>query len=1076
MNFANISSWSIRNPIPIILMFVILTLAGVGSYFNLRTNNFPDVDLPVVAVSVVQAGAAPTEMETQVTRLVEDAVAGLGQVKHITSTVNDSVSTTSIEFQLGVDLEKVTNDVRNAVTGIRQNLPADVQEPIVQRIEFTGTPIANFVVRAPGMSPEELSWFVDNTVAKRLLTVKGVSQIQRDGGVDREIRIKLDPGRLEAQGITAAAVSSQLRGSNINLPGGRGEIGGEEQAIRTVGSASSVEALAQTLIPVDGRTVRLGDLGQVMDEWSEPRGRARFNGQEVVGFGVVRSIGSSEVDVYEQSRAAIEALDAERADVTIEEVANTTSDVINNFHASVEALLLGAILAVIVVFVFLRDWRATFITAVAMPLSLIPTFWIMDLTNQSLNVVTLLALSLTVGILVDDAIVEIENIVRHIRQGKAPYPAAIEAADEIGLAVLATTATLVAVFAPTGFMPGIVGQFFKSFAIATCVSVLFSLLVARTLTPLMGAYLLKADQGKEHADPFWMAPYQKALAWALGSSASRAETDLVRARRPLGRRIRDRLLDHRLWVLGMGGLFFFLSIWLATRIPGEFIPVEDVSRSSVTVEMAPGTTLDQTDAAVQRITRELQKRPEVASVYSSIGSATTSFGGGGNSSAGEVRRASLTVNLVPKADRSISQQALEAEVGPILRQTPGARVQFGSGGGGGGGSLLTIALVGDDGATLEATAANVAREMRGIDGLSNVVSSAALVRPEILITPKADVAALTGVSTQDISQAARVATLGDADQLLPKFNLGDRQIPIRVMLTEDSRQSISVIENLKVPTASGSSVPLSAVADISFGAGPNQIDRYDRRRVANITAEMPGTTLGLATTAVNALPSIANLPAGVAQAASGDVESFQELGVGFGFAIVTGILLMYAVLVLLFKSFLHPITILAALPVSFGGAFIALLLTGKSLSMPALIGIIMLTGIAAKNSILLVDYAIIAMHEGMSRYDALMDSAHKRARPIIMTTLAMGLGMLPIALALGEGTGFRSPMAVAVIGGLITSTALSLLFVPVIFSLIDGLKVRIERRMSRMFAGQRGDAATGDSLATPPSLGSGPAE
>ncbi|WP_269515699.1 efflux RND transporter permease subunit [Brevundimonas subvibrioides] len=1070
MNFANISSWSIRNPIPIILMFVILTLAGVGSYFNLRTNNFPDVDLPVVAVSVVQAGAAPTEMETQVTRLVEDAVAGLGQVKHITSTVNDSVSTTSIEFQLGVDLEKVTNDVRNAVTGIRQNLPADVQEPIVQRIEFTGTPIANFVVRAPGMSPEELSWFVDNTVAKRLLTVKGVSQIQRDGGVDREIRIKLDPARLEAQGITAAAVSSQLRGSNINLPGGRGEIGGEEQAIRTVGSASSVEALAQTLIPVGGRTVRLGDLGQVVDEWSEPRGRARFNGQEVVGFGVVRSIGSSEVDVYEQSRAAIEALDAERADVTIEEVANTTSDVINNFHASVEALLLGALLAVIVVFVFLRDWRATFITAVAMPLSLIPTFWIMDLTNQSLNVVTLLALSLTVGILVDDAIVEIENIVRHIRQGKAPYPAAIEAADEIGLAVLATTATLVAVFAPTGFMPGIVGQFFKSFAIATCVSVLFSLLVARTLTPLMGAYLLKADQGKEHTDPFWMGPYQKALAWALGSSARP-----LSGRPGLGQRIIRRLLDHRFWVVLMGGAFFVFSIILATRIPGEFIPVEDVSRSSVTVEMAPGTTLNQTDAAVQRITRELQKRPEVASIYSSIGSATTSFGGGGNSSAGEVRRASLTVNLVPKADRSLSQQALEAEMGPILRQTPGARVQFG-GGGGGGGSLLTIALVGDDGATLEAAAANVAREMRSIDGLSNVVSSAALVRPEILITPKADVAALTGVSTQDISQAARVATLGDADQLLPKFNLGDRQIPIRVMLTEDSRQSIGVIENLKVPTALGSSVPLSAVADISFGAGPNQIDRYDRRRVANITAEMPGTTLGSATTAVNALPSIVNLPSGVAQAASGDVESFQELGVGFGFAIVTGILLMYAVLVLLFKSFLHPITILAALPVSFGGAFIALLLTGKSLSMPALIGIIMLTGIAAKNSILLVDYAIIAMHEGMSRYDALMDSAHKRARPIIMTTLAMGLGMLPIALALGEGTGFRSPMAVAVIGGLITSTALSLLFVPVIFSLIDGLKVRIERRMRRMFAGQRGDEATDNALATPPQLGPGPAE
>ncbi|QQQ17376.1 efflux RND transporter permease subunit [Brevundimonas vitis] len=1029
MNFNNISSWSIRNPIPIVLLFIVLTLAGIVSYFNLRTNNFPDVDLPIVVVTVVQPGAAPTELETQVTRLVEDSVAGLGQVRHITSTVSDSASTTQIEFQLGVDLEKATNDVRNAVTAIRQNLPADVQEPIVQRVEFSGIPIVNYVVRAPAMNPEEISWFVDNTVSKRMLAVSGVSQINRDGGVDREIRIKLDPARLEAAGVTAAAVSNQLRASNINLPGGRGEIGGEEQAIRTVGSAASVEALRETLIPVGGRFVRLGDLGEVTDEWSEPRGRARYNGEEVVGFGVVRSIGSSEVDVYHRAIEAIEALDAERDDVTFEMVSDTTSDVINNFHASVEALLLGALLAIAVVFIFLRDWRATLIAAIAMPLSLIPTFWVMDLTNQSLNVVSLLALSLTIGILVDDAIVEIENIVRHIRDGKAPYPAAIEAADEIGLAVMATTATLVAVFAPTGFMPGVVGQFFVSFAIATCVSVLFSLLVARTLTPLMGAYLLKRDQGKEHPDPFWMAPFLRWLGWSL---------------------------NHRWIVFGLGGLFFVLSIGLATQLAGEFIPVEDTSRSSLSVQLPPGTTLEQTDQTVADITKILRARPEVESVFSSIGSATVSFGPGGGSSAGEVRRASMTVNLVGRFERKLNQQEFEREVGQALRVIPGARIQFGAADGGGG-NLLTIALVGDDARTLDAAAARLEREMREMPGLANVISSSALVRPEILITPKADIAALQGVSAQDISQVARVATLGDADQLLPKFNLGDRQIPIRVMLDEEARSQLGIIENLKVPTASGAAVPLAAVADISFGAGPNLIERYDRRRVANITAELSGTTLGEASTAINSLPAMKELPEGVFQAASGQLESFQELGTGFMFAIVTGILLMYVVLVLLFGSFLHPITILAALPVSFGGAFFALLITGKSMSMPALIGIIMLTGIAAKNSILLVDYAIIAMKQGMTRRDALIDAAHKRARPIIMTTMAMGLGMLPIAAAIGEGTAFRSPMAIAVIGGLITSTALSLLFVPVVFSLIDGFKVRIEKRMARRFHGQRGE-------------------
>lgn len=1042
MNFNNISSWSIRNPIPIILMFIILTLAGVLSYFRLPVNNFPNVDLPVVAVTVVQSGAAPTELETQVTRLVEDAVAGLGEVQDINSVVSDSASTTSITFQLGVDLEKATNDVRNAIAGIRQNLPADVQEPIVQRIEFTQMPIATYVVRAPGMNPEELSWFVDNTVAKRLLSVNGVSQVSRDGGVNREIRIKLDPARLAAQGVSAAAVSNQLRASNINLPGGRGEIGGEEQAIRTMGSAASVEQLRETLIPVGARTVRLGDLGEVVDQWSEPRGRARYNGEEVVGFSVSRSKGSSELDVYETTKAEIARLDQEMDGVTIEEVSNTTSDVINNFHASVEALLLGAGLAIAVVFVFLRDWRATLIAAIAMPLSLIPTFWIMDMWGQSLNVVTLLALSLTIGILVDDAIVEIENIVRHIRDGKAPYPAAIEAADEIGLAVMATTATLLAVFAPTGFMPGVVGQFFKSFAIAACVSVFFSLIVARTLTPLMGAYMLRRDQGKEHADPAWMRGYLRMVNWVLNDFRG----DQGGKRRPLGRRLLQRRKDHRLWVMGGGTLFLAGSFVLAAMLPFEFIPAEDVSRSNIAVQLPPGSTLAETDAVSQQVSRILSERSEVKSVYASVGSATVSFGPGGGGSAGEVRRANITVNLVKRGERKLRQQAFEQEMGPVLRAIPGARVQFGQDGSG---NQVSIQLVGDDPAQLAQAASAVERQMREIPGLANVISSAALVRPEILITPKPDIAALQGVATSDISSVARVATLGDADQLLPKFNLGDRQIPIRIMLREEARSDLAVMETLKVPTASGAAVPLNAVADITFGAGPNQIDRLDRKRVATLTAELNGITLGQASQRVNELPAMRGLPAGVTQAVSGELENLQETATGFMFAIITGILLMYAVLVLLFRSFFHPITILAALPVSFGGAFFLLLVTGKSLSMPALIGIIMLTGIAAKNSILLVDYAIIAMKQGMTRREAIIDAAHKRARPIIMTTLAMGLGMLPIAMAFGEGTEFRSPMAVAVIGGLITSTALSLLFIPAAFSLIDGVKTRLEQVLGR---------------------------
>ncbi len=1027
MNPNTISSWSIRNPIPTVVMFIVLTIGGLVGYSNLRVNNFPDVELPVVAVTVVQPGAAPTELETQVTRIVEDAVSGLGEVRHITSTVNEGVSTTAIEFQLGVDLEKATNDVRNAVTGTRQNLPSDVQEPIVQRIDFTGIPIVNYVIRAPAMSPEELSWFVDNDVAKRLLSIRGVGQVQRDGGVNREIRVKLDPGKLAAQGVTAAQVSNALRAANINLPGGRGEIGGQEQAVRTVGSAGSLEDLRETRIPLaNGGSIRLADLGEVVDEWSEPRGRARFNGQEVVGFGVVRSVGSSEVDVKKAVDAAVERLDEERADITIEEVTSTTESLNHSFHASVEALLLGAALAVFVVWLFLRDWRATLITATAIPLSLLPTFWVMDLLGQSLNVVTLLALTMTIGILVDDAIVEIENIVRHIRDGKAPYPAAIEAADEIGLAVVATTATLVAVFAPTGFMPGVVGQFFKSFAIACCVSVVFSLLVARTLTPLMGAYLLRRDQGKEHKEPFWMGRYLKALNWSL---------------------------DHKVIVLIAAGAWFVFSGFLASRLPSDLFPAEDIAQSAISVELPPGSTLDETDRVVEQITAVLAKRPEVDSVYSSVGSATTAFGPGGNSSAGEVRRANLTVNLVPKSERDLTQREFEAAIGDTLRTVPGARVSMGVQSG----NVMSISLVGDDPEKLGEAAARVEAEMRALPGLSNVFSTASLVRPEILITPKADQAALLGVSAADLSQVARVATLGDADQLLPKFNLSDRQIPIRVMLDQDARERLDVIANLQVPTAAGGSVPLAAVADISFGAGPNQINRLDRRRTASIQAELAGLTLGEASQQVRTLPSMQNLPAGVQEAPSGDLETMQELGTGFMFALGTGVLLMYVVLVLLFRSFFHPITIQAALPLAFGGAFALLLMAGMSLSMPALIGMIMLMGIAAKNSILLVDYAIESRKRGLDRRAALLDAAHKRARPIIMTTVAMGAGMLPIAAGLGVGVEFRQPMAVAVIGGLITSTLLSLFFVPVVFGLIDRLRNFLLKRVGGRFEAQGKD-------------------
>jgi HAE1 family hydrophobic/amphiphilic exporter-1 len=1039
-----LSSWSIRNPVPTVVLFLLLIVAGIAGYLTLRINNTPDLDVPAILVTVAQPGAAPSEMETQVTRLIEDSVAGLGGVKHIRSTVNDGLSVTTVEFQLGTDTDRATNDVRNAVTGVRPDLPADVEEPVVERIDASGGQLVTYVVRAAGMSPEEISWFVDNDVAKALLAVPGVSRVERAGGVTREIRVRLDPDRLAALGITAGEVSRQLRLINANLPGGRSDIGSSEQSIRTLGSAVSVRDLAASLINLpDGRTVRLADLGKVEDSWAEPRTRARFDGQEVVGFGIIRTRGASEVHTAEAVREAVARLDASRDDVSMQEVTSADEFVQESYLASLEALLLGALLAVIVVWWFLRDARATFISALAMPLSLIPTFAVMALFDQSFNIVTLLALALTVGILVDDAIVEIENIVRHMRAGKPAYPAAIEAADEIGLAVVATTMTIVAVFAPVGFMPGIVGQFFRAFAISACVSVLFSLLVARTITPLMGAYLLRGGDVR-HDEPRWMPRYLEMVSWAL---------------------------DHRIKVVLSGFVLVSLSVGMAALMKFDFVPSSDTGRSVMSVELPPGATLAETDAAVARLSEILRQRSEVESIYAALGTSITLVGpGGGGTTQGEVRRAILTVNLVPRGDRDLTQQEFEADIGPSLLVVPGVRVRFGADGSSG--SKLQIALVSDDPEALTHASRQLEREMRSLPGFNNVASTANLARPEILITPKPDKAASLGVATQTIAQAVRIATLGDVDVNLPKYNLSNRQIPIRLMLVEEARRDLDTLRNLRLPTGQGGSVPLSSVAEVSFGAGPSQIDRLDRRRNALIEAELAGIPLGEANEMVRGLPAMRNLPPTVFEVPTGDVENLGELLTGFIFAFVTGILLMYFVLVLLFRNFGYPITILTALPLSFGGAFGLLLILGKPFSVPVLIGILMLMGIAAKNSILLVEYAIVSREErGATRREALLDAAHKRARPIIMTTLAMGAGMLPIAAGIGADTEFRAPMAIAVIGGLITSTLLSLIYVPVVFTLVDDAHAWLARHLSRATLGSADPKAEIEDARLPPHPG-----
>ena len=1005
----NISAWSIRHPIVTLVLFFVLTVVGVVSFGSLRINENPNIDVPTVAVTVTQAGAAPSELETEVTKKVEDAIVHVGNVDHIRSTINDGVSKTTVEFVLGTNTDRAVNDVRDAVTKIRTSLPQDIDEPTISRVDFAGGAILIYSVASRSRTPEQLSWFVDNEVSRALLSVKGVSQVERSGGVDREVRVNLSPSRMLALGITADEINRQLRTLNLNSPGGRGELGTQEQTIRTLGSASTVEQLGHTEIALPtGRKARLGELGSVEDGTSEPRQLARLDGLPVVAFSILRSVGSSEVSVAKDVKQKVAELSQQFPDVQFKLILTTVRFVQQSYDASIEALLLGGVLAVVVIYLFLKDWRSTLISGLAMPLSVIPTFAVMHLLNFTLNNLSLLALSLVVGILVDDAIVEIENIVRHVKRGKPPFRAAIDAADEIGLAVVATTMTIVAVFLPVGFMGGIPGQFFGQFGITVAVAVLFSLLVARMVTPLMAAYFLKADDEQE-ARPLFAKRYTAILNWAL---------------------------DNRLLTLILAVAIFVGSLLLVPLIPSGFIPNSDRGQSILAVELPPGSRLEETDETTQLITRLLQQRPEVQNVFVAIGNP--------DSAAGGVNQATVFVNLKPRTERARSQQDFEQALRPILAVVPGARISFQAGFRGG--KEVSIILTGDDSKALNQTAQVLTDQMQALPTLVNVSNTASLLRPELLILPRFDRAADLGVSVKQIGMSAKIATIGDVDANLAKFNLRDRQIPIRVQLDPRFRDDLQILKNLRVTGNEGRTVPLEAVADVTVGSGASQIDRYDRGRQISVEGNLNNVPLGAALKQIYALPALKYLPSSIQLHDSGDVDLQDQVSAQFSKALGGGLFFIYAVLVLLFGNLFHPLTIMAALPLSLGGALAGLLLTGKALVLPALLGMFMLMGIVTKNSILLVEYTLVLIKQAqMTQREALLEAGASRFRPIMMTTIAMIAGMLPIALSIGAQAEARSPMAVAVIGGLVTSTLLTLVVIPVVFTYVDHLQTSFNR-------------------------------
>jgi multidrug efflux pump subunit AcrB len=1108
MGLRNISAWSIRNPVIPIVFFIGLVIAGIVSFIRMDVNQMPDVEFPAVIVTISQPGAAPSEIETQITQKVEAAARSISGVEEISSTASEGNSQTMVQFSIGTDVDEAVNEVKNAVDQIRSDLPEGILEPRVFKVEAGGGgSIAYFAVSADDMTIEQLSWFIDDTVSKELLSIEGVATVSRAGGVDREISVILDPARMQSLGVTARDINNVLRATNTDAAGGQAEIGGSRQSVRVLGNAESAYDLGNTRINLGGgRTAKLSDVAQVTDGYSEKTRVAKLHGREVVTFGFERSRGASDVTVYDEAMKKLEALQKENPQVHFTRLFTQVTYTKGQYSSSMEALVEGAVLAIVVVFLFLRDWRATFISAIAIPLSAIPTFWFMDLLGFTLNMLSLLALSLVAGVLVDDAIVEIENIVRHMRMGKSAYQASIDAADEIGLAVVATTFSIVAVFLPVGLMPGISGQFFKAFGLTVVAAVLMSLAVARLITPMIAAYFLKAHGTAEHGEGRAMDLYMKVLKWTLDSRRSqelRARIERVPALwwyglaailpialilaagaaggvfagrmmamvlptilavilapffafgaaylagrglrivvgmlgrfgewyRTLADRFGARMRDHRFFAFLLGVYALIVTFGMLTTMPQQFQPNENQDTSIVTIEMVPGTTLEQSVAVADRVTALMEKQPEVERVMESVreGSAT------------------LYAALKDPEEREATSTEFERRLAPTFQTFADARVSFqsngGGGGGGGSGRDISVMLSGSNSELLEKTAQTLVEQMRGVPGVVAPRIAADLQRPELVIVPRLDLAAQLGVTTAALSQTIRIATMGEIDQNAAKFSLSDRQVPIRVKLPRSSRQDLSTIENLPVPTVSGGSVPLSRVAEIRFGAGPTQIQRFNQSRRVFVGADLgEGVVKGPVMEAIQKLPVMQNLPQGVSNAPVGEDKWQAEMIANFGIAVISGIFLVFAVLVLLYKRFVSPLVNMTSLLLAPLGGVLALAISGQPISMPVYIGLLMLLGIVAKNSILLIDFAIEEMDHGVPKKTAIIDAGHKRAQPIVMTTVAMTAGMVPTALSLSGDGAWRAPMGIVVIGGLILSTLLTLVLIPAGFSLADGFEKRV---------------------------------
>jgi len=1026
---------SIKRPVFATMMILSLVVLGLFALTRLNVDLYPDVDFPYVVVTTVLPGAGPEQIEFDVAKQVEDAVNTIEGVKHIESRSQENVSMVIIEFRLEIDGKQAAQDVREKVAAIRSELPDEIEDPVIQRYDPASEPIITLTVSGE-RSEKDLTTLTKEVIKKRLENVPGVGNVKLVGGAEREININVDLERLKAYSLSINDVVQSVGASNVEIPGGNLNQGSRQLLLRTMGKFRSIKDFNNIIIVNNnGNIVRLSEIAEVVDGVKERTSISRFNGKTAVGLQIIKQSGSNTVQVANEVEKQITKLKAELpGNLKISMAQDNSVYIRDTINDVLFDILYGGLLAVIVIYLFLANWRSTIISAIALPSSIIATFFAMYVLNFTLNMMSLLALSLAVGLLIDDAIVVIENIYRHLDKGETPFEAAKAATEEIGLAVLATTFTIIAVFVPVAFMQGIVGRFFYEFGITVSIAVLVSLFVAFTLTPMLSSRWLTVED--EHLTKsknilknilyyfnFYFNKlnngYRKILAWAL---------------------------NHRKTTVIVSFVVFFASLALGGMIGSAFFPDTDRGEFFLNIDAPVGSSIEQTDQVCKQAESILVKRPEITSMLTTIGGENVA-----------VNKAQIFVKMLKKDERNKNVKQIMDELRSELKVIPGIQLDFRiESGPGGNDKPITYSIRGEDLNKINVIAEQVKEAAKSAPGAVDVSSSLEASKPEVRVQIDRDKASDLGVNVYSIASSVRAMVDG---YVSTKYQEGNEQYDVRVRLKENNRKSISDIQNLMImsynkgPHGEKINVRLGDIANVYEGTGPSIINRYNRQREIRIGANISDRYMGEILADINKVTSKIKLPAGYNVGLIGEAEMQEESFMNIFVSLILAIIFVYIILAMQFESFVLPFSIMLSLPMSIIGAVLALLVAGSAMSIISLIGIIMLMGLVTKNAILLVDYTNVLRERGLSRTEALLEAGPTRLRPILMTTLAMIFGMFPVAFGLGEGSEFRSPMGQAVIGGLITSTLLTLLIVPVVYTILDDFSFRkIGKAFARVFS------------------------